>query len=108
MSKIVRKIIAILIILAIIYANLAGTAFGIISYALETNINSINNNVINQNIIDNTMQNQNIINNTTQDEIVDNIPSEEVKEEILTIATSEFFKNTMQELETEYENKMVN
>ncbi len=106
MSKIVRKIIAILIILAIIYANLAGTAFGIISYALETNVNSINNNVINQNIIDNTMQNQNIINNTTQDEIVDNIPSEEVKEEILTISTSEFFKNTMQELETEYEEKL--
>ena len=85
MSRIIKKTIAMLIVLILLYANLAGTAFGIISYALEENMN--------------------VVDNSSQD-VVDNSQSDIIEEEILKIETSEFFKNTMQELETEYEEKL--
>ena len=85
MSRIIKKTIAMLIVLILLYANLAGTAFGIISYALEENMN--------------------VVDNSSQD-VVDNSQSDIIEEGILKIETSEFFKNTMQELETEYEEKL--
>ena len=62
MSRIIKKTIAMLIVLILLYANLAGTAFGIISYALEENMN--------------------VVDNSSQD-VVDNSQSDIIEEEIL-------------------------
>ena len=52
MSRIIKKTIAMLIVLILLYANLAGTAFGIISYALEENMNVVDNS--SQDVVDNS------------------------------------------------------
>ncbi len=78
MSKIIKKIVSMLLILSLVYANLAGTVFGIVSYAKdENNISAIKEN-------------------------------EEQEEEInsLEIKTEEFYKNNMEEMETEYQEKL--
>ena len=77
MLKLMRKTVTILLVISLIYANAAGTAFSIISYALD-----------NEESFENTKE------------------IEEKEEFALTLETSEFCKNNMSEKETEYEEKI--
>lgn len=77
MLKLMRKTVTILLVISLIYANAAGTAFSIISYALD------------------------------HEEGIENTEETEKQEEFaLEIETSEFGKNNMADQETEYQEKL--
>jgi len=76
MLKSIRRTIAILLIISLMYANLSGTIFGFISYAIEDG-----------------------------QEIDEQIVEPEIKK-VLTVDVEEFYKNNMQEQESEYKEKL--
>ncbi len=75
MSKVIKKIVSVLLIFSLVYANLSGTIFGIVSYAEDGN----NAGEVNE-----------------QEKQVEETNS-------LKVETKEFYKNNMTEEETEYE-----
>ena len=79
MSKVMKKTVTILLAISLVYANLAGTIFGIISYA-QDNQNPETVDIDNTNVVE--------------------------EEKALKMETSELFKNNMQEEKTEYQEKL--
>ncbi len=78
MSKLIKKTVSMLLVLSLVYANLAGTVFGIVSYAKdENNVNAVKEN-----------------------------EEQEEKVNSLEIKTEEFCKNNMKEKETEYQERL--
>lgn len=82
MLKSIRRTIAILLVISLIYANISGTIFGVISYAIDDGKE-----------VD--------IEVNTNEPIV-----EEEEKKVLTVEVEELYKNNMQEQKTEYKEKL--